>query len=101
MKEYIDQAHEIKSIKNVSFSGGEAMMHYDQLKECVAHAAGLGFNTALVTNCFWAADHDKGRGMMSGLVDAGLKQVYISLDKYHQEYVSVETVRKAMRILID
>jgi hypothetical protein len=100
MKEYMDQAKEFKTIKNIAYSGGEAFTHYNQLKECVAYATELGFNSTLVTNGFWAAD-DKGVRLMGDLVGAGLRQISISLDKYHQEYVPMETARKAVRALLD
>jgi hypothetical protein len=100
MKEYMDQAKELGTIKNIAYSGGEAFTHYAQLKECVSYAAELGFNVTLVTNGFWAGNDESVR-LMGDLVGAGLRQVSISLDKYHQEYVPVETARKAMRVLSD
>lgn len=99
MKAYMDEAKSIPGIENIAFSGGEAMMHYDQLLECVSYAANLGFNATLVTNGFWAADYDRGYEKMKTLVDAGLRQVSVSLDKYHQEFVPIQTAKKALRIL--
>ena len=98
MKEYMDQAKELATIENIAYSGGEAFTHYEQLKECVAYAAGLGFNVTIVTNGFWA-DSDEGVKLMGDLVGVGLRQVSVSLDKYHQEYVPMETARKAVRAL--
>jgi TPR repeat protein len=99
VKEYIAQAKAVGTIKNISFSGGEAIMHYDLLCECVLFAAERGFSVMLVTNGFWAADYDKGYKMMERLAKAGLGQVSVSLDKYHQEFVPLETALKALRIL--
>jgi TPR repeat protein len=101
MKEYMDQASDIKTVKNIAFSGGEAIMHFRQFLDCVSYAAGLGFNATLVTNGFWAADEKKGYRMMNTLAEAGLKQVSISVDTYHQEFVPIETERKAARILAE
>jgi hypothetical protein len=100
MKEYMDQAKELGTIETIAYSGGEAFTHYDQLKECVAYAARLGFNVTLATNGFWAGN-DEGVRLMGDLVRAGLRQVSISLDKYHQEYVPMETARRAARVLSD
>jgi hypothetical protein len=99
IKEYIKQAKEVGTIETIGFSGGEAILHYDQFLDCVSFAADLGFNVTLVTNGFWAADYDKGFKMMKRLARAGLTQVSVSLDKYHQEYVPLETARQALHIL--
>jgi hypothetical protein len=99
IKEYIRQAKAVGTVENIAFTGGEAILHYDQLLDCVSFAADSGFNVTLVTNGFWATDEDKGFKMMERLARAGLRQVSVSLDKYHQEYVPLETARRALRIL--
>jgi hypothetical protein len=99
MKDYIRQAKSAGSIRTVNFSGGEAMLHYDQLLDCVSYAAGLGLDSTLVTNGFWAVDYAQGFQKMERLAHAGLKDVSVSLDRYHQEYVPLETARAALRIL--
>jgi len=101
MKQYMDQAADLKTVKNIAFTGGEAIMHLNQFTDCVSYASKLGFNATLVTNGFWAADEKKGYQMMEMLKKAGLRQVSVSVDKYHQEFVPVETERRAIRILRD
>ena len=95
---YIQQASEIETVKNISFSGGEAIIYYDLLKECMEYALSFGLYSTLVTNGFWAADIDKGYKQIAGLVRCGLRQMSISVDKFHQEFVSVHTVNNAMTI---
>jgi hypothetical protein len=98
MKGYIRQASEIGTFDTVGFSGGEAILHFGQLKECVAYASSFGFRATLVTNGFWGRNGGRGTEMISELVDAGLKSVSFSVDKFHQEFVPLETVASAMRI---
>lgn len=99
VKDYIRQAKEM-GIKTVSFSGGEAIMHYDELKECMAYAKSLDMPSTLVSNGFWGKDYEKGYEMLSGLTAAGLNALSISVDKFHQEYVPYESVRNAIKIAL-
>ena len=98
IKEYLKQAADMGTFKTVGFSGGEAILHFDQLKECTARARDFGFRVTLVTNGFWGRDYAKGLSMMTELVEAGLKSVSFSVDKFHQEFVPVETLINAMNI---
>lgn len=98
IKNYIRQAAEIETVKTISFSGGEAILYYEQLKECMEYAKGFGLRTTLVTNGFWAKNYEKGYEMIKGLVDAGMTDMSISVDKYHQEFVPIESVKNAICI---
>jgi MoaA/NifB/PqqE/SkfB family radical SAM enzyme len=98
MKEYIKQAAEIGTFETVGFSGGEAILHFDHLRDCAEYASSFGFRVTLVTNGFWGQNRERGTKMISELVDAGLKSVSFSVDKFHQEFVPIETVSSAMRI---
>jgi hypothetical protein len=98
MKDYIRQASKIGTFTTVGFSGGEAMLHFDQLKDCMEYASSFGFRTTLVTNGFWGREREQGRKMIAELAEAGLKSVSFSVDKFHQEFVPIETVSGAMRI---
>ncbi|MDR3239440.1 MAG: radical SAM protein [Clostridiales bacterium] len=98
MKEYIRQANEIGTFNTVSYSGGEAILYYGQLKECMEYAKSFGMKSTLVSNGFWGADYDKGYEMMKGLKNAGLSDISISVDQFHQEYVPLEAVKNAIRI---
>lgn len=99
MKDYMRQAAELGTVTTVSFSGGESIIYYDQLKECIEYAKSLGFRSTLVSNGFWAKDYEQGYKKIKGLVDVGLSALSISVDKYHQEFVPIESVKNAIRII--
>ena len=98
IKDYIRQAHELGGIRIIAFTGGEAIMYFEQLRECMACAHEFGMKTTLVTNGFWARDVQRGIEMMRELAASGLSKVSFSVDSYHQEYVSYETVASAVKI---
>ncbi|NMB92821.1 MAG: radical SAM protein [Flexilinea flocculi] len=98
VKDWIRQAADLGTVKSIGFSGGEAILYYDDLRECVAFAHQYGLYSTLVSNGFWAADLEKGRSLLGGLVKDGLKHLSLSVDQFHQEYVPLESVRNAMRL---
>jgi hypothetical protein len=98
VKDYIRQAHERGDVKTISFSGGEAVLHYNDLRDSMKYAQELGLKSTLVTNGFWGSDVAKGYEMLKGLVEVGLQDVSMSVDRFHQEYVPIESVRNAIRI---
>lgn len=98
MKDYIGQAKKIGTFRTVAFTGGEAILYYEQLKSCIACAHGLGFEATLVSNGFWGANYEKGFEMIKGLAEAGLTHLSLSVDQFHQEYVPITSVKNAIRI---
>jgi len=98
VKDLIGQAAKLGTVKSIGFSGGEAVLYYDDLRECVACARQYGLYSTLVSNGFWAADLEKGRALLGGLVKEGLRHLSLSVDQFHQEYVPLESVRNAMRL---
>ena len=96
MKDYIRQAYEIGTFKTIAFSGGEAMLYYEQLRDCIAYAHSFGFDTTLVSNGFWAANYEEGFETLKGLVEAGLTHLSLSVDQFHQEYVPLQSVKNAI-----
>lgn len=98
VKDYIQQASELETMKQIAFTGGEAIIYYNVLKECMEYAKSLGMSSTLVSNGFWGKDYDAGFQKMKGLKEAGLKHISLSMDKFHQEYVPVESMRNAIMI---
>lgn len=98
IKNYISQAKEIGTFRTIGFSGGEAILYYEQLKEIMEYAFSLGFRSTLVTNGFWGRDVNRGYQMISGLVEAGLSKLSISVDRFHQEFIPIDSVKSALRI---
>ncbi len=98
VKSYIRQASEIGTIRLISFTGGETILCLSELKECICYAHRLGFEVSLVSNGFWGADYQKGHALMESLIQDGLSRITISADKFHQEYIPIQSVKNAIRI---
>jgi hypothetical protein len=98
VKDYIRQAAEIKTVEHIAFTGGEAIIYFDVLRECMEYAKSLGLYSTLVSNGFWAKNYDEGYKKIAALKESGLRSISLSIDKFHQEFVPVESVRNALEI---
>lgn len=69
----VDEAHAL-GLEQLHFLGGEPMARRD-LEPMVAHAAGLGINTRVITNGMLAP-----RQRLESLIDHGLHELMVSVD---------------------
>lgn len=80
----------------LSLSGGEIFLHYERLLEYCTLAKSLGGYTTLITNCFWARSEEVAEKMLKPLVDADLRVLGISFDKFHSPFISPDRVGNAI-----
>ncbi|MFT4954883.1 MAG: MoaA/NifB/PqqE/SkfB family radical SAM enzyme [Brevundimonas sp.] len=98
----IDEAALITpAIRTIVFTGGEALVHPEDIETLVERAADLDFETRIVTNGFWGKHPEKGRRLLSRLRFAGLTSLNFSADKYHLEFQPASTLRSAITIARD
>jgi len=82
--------------EEVHIGGGEPFLDFDRLRAIVAAArdaglAGIGY---VETSGFWATSDDLARQRLRELAGAGMMQLSISADPYHQEFVPPEPVQR-------
>ncbi|MGW8178469.1 MAG: radical SAM/SPASM domain-containing protein [bacterium] len=90
----INEAKELGA-KWVSLTGGEPFLEYGLLKQLLGHAAGLGLQTEVVTNGYWARYPETTETIIRELVGLGWTALNLSIDDFHQEYVPLEHARNA------
>ncbi|MCL2718858.1 MAG: radical SAM protein [Lachnospiraceae bacterium] len=88
--EWIKQIANSKSIKRVSFLGGEPFLCFNELINYIKFANSLGLLTTIVTNGYWAQTEEKVDSILREL--AGLDSMIVSSDKYHLEFVDKKIV---------
>jgi hypothetical protein len=86
----LDQAVQLGSIRQIYFEGGETFVYYPILIAAVRRAA-RHFNTAIVTNGYWATSIEEAFSWLSRLAGAGLQRVDFSLDEDHGVGLGVAT----------
>ena len=82
-------------LRLVVFTGGEPFLIGDDLKKAVAYASRHGVLTRIVTNAYWATTKENAIEILQDLKQAGLTELNISCDDFHQEFVPLENIRNA------
>ena len=77
----------------VCFSGGEPFLNFTELAAMIARASRNGARVSCVTNGFWAVSAAAAREKLAVLKRAGLDNLVISTDKFHQRFVPLAKVR--------
>lgn len=95
LRGWLEEAAQIKRIKAVCFTGGEPFLVYNTLKEASSLAHDLGFKVSMVTNGYWATSMPRAMELLKGL--SHLDLMTISFDRYHLEFLSLETLKTAIR----
>lgn len=96
----IDQVYEIPSVKVVVLTGGEPTLHRG-LKEIIKYAYNQGFTVRLVTNAWWAYSEKEAYRFVDELASSGLKEINISYDDFHLEYIPEKYILNAIKASCD
>jgi hypothetical protein len=83
------------SIKQVIFSGGEALLLKEDLHEALVLSTSLGLTTRLVSNGFWGKRQSTAEVFAESLMGSGLVELNISTGLDHQQFVPKESVVQA------
>lgn len=83
------------SVEMVAFTGGEPFLLGKQLISAVAAARQRGFVTRVVTSAYFAKTPEMAARKLGPLRDAGLCEVSISWDDFHEEFVDFSCVYNA------
>ena len=95
MIEIVDEVYSFGKLELVVFTGGEPFLLGDDLLDSVKYCAKKGLLTRIVTNAFWARTPEVARDTMKSYKEAGLKEINLSCDDYHQEFIPLERIKYA------
>lgn len=101
-KRVIDEAADLPELKGdrVHVSGGESFLNYEEMIALFTHAHRDGFaNVGATTNAFWAINDDVAERKCEELANAGVTYLEVSIDYWHQPYVSARRVRCLLRAM--
>ncbi|SOC03435.1 radical SAM protein [Rhodobacter maris] len=90
---YVDQLAAMPEIRFIDISGGEPMLHPQEVTALIEHIKRRGKSVRLTTNGFWAATPRRAEEMLRHLKAAGLDAVGLSLDKWHLDYLPASIAR--------
>lgn len=102
MKSYCRSAVEFyPSIKLVVLTGGECMMLGNDLYDIIFYINTLGVKSRIVTNAYWARDFRTAYKCLSKLKEYGLTEINFSTGDDHQEFVSFDNIKNAVRASLE
>lgn len=93
---YIRQAAGDKKFKEISISGGEALLYQEEVEEIIALSRSYNFITGLTTNGFWAKSIEDAFRVLSILKNTGLSKLTISTDEFHAAYISLQNIENLL-----
>ena len=84
------------TIKLVAFTGGEPFLVGADLVSFIREASLRGFTTRVVTSAYFGTTPERADAKIQEVVHAGLNELSISWDDFHEEFVSSESVRNVV-----
>ncbi len=84
-------------IRAISFTGGEPLLASKQLQVISKGASDAGIKCGVVTSAYWATSEEKAETIVKSL--PGINVWDISVDSFHEEFVSLDKVHLAYRVL--
>lgn len=72
--------------RGLCITGGEPFLHYKEIAALIAEAKTFGLRTSIVTGAGWARGESPARARIAAMVEAGLDDLCISWDQYHEVF---------------
>ena len=94
------QAFKELTLRVIIFAGGEPMLLGETLYKAIRLCKQNRVGTRIVTNAYWGANREHARKKLQELKDAGLDELNISMDDYHDPYIRQEAVKNAYEIAL-
>ena len=95
MTDIIDKVYTYGKLELVVFTGGEPFLLGKDLLNGVKYCTEKGLITRIVTNAFWAKSPEIAKKTMRTYKDAGLTEINLSCDDYHQEFIPLDNIKNA------
>jgi hypothetical protein len=83
IREVMGEAEKLGTVTEVYYEGGEPFLYYPLLIEGLRLARERGFDTGVVTNCYWATAVEDAELWLGPLRDAGVNLLSLSDDEFH------------------
>lgn len=72
----------------------------DDLLQAVRYCAKKGLKTRIVTNDFWAKTPATAKRIIKKYINAGLTEINLSCDDYHQEFIPLDRIKFANEVCV-
>lgn len=92
----IEQACNSPAIDTISLSGGEALIRYRLVLNCLRMAKEHGKPATLVSNGFWGQNIKRANSTLRQLKESGLRALTLSFDEFHQDNLKVQRIKNIL-----
>jgi hypothetical protein len=101
IRDLLTQARRLGTVEWIYFEGGEPFLYYPVLVEGLRLARDQGFETGVVTNCYWATAHEDAALWLGPLAETGIGDLSVSADTFHHGETDVSPADTAARAAAD
>jgi len=96
--ELIKEAGNLSYINNITFTGGEVFLYFDDLVEFASLCKKYNLNLTCVTNGYIGLDYENAYKKMQLLKRNGLHNLVISYDEFHNKFLDIKAIKNLIRI---
>lgn len=96
--DFLQQTVAVGTIKEVCAEGGESFTRYDVLLHFLRQATALGLKASALTNASWVRSRRQAEQQIAELMGAGLANLGISTDQWHQQFIPVSRVDTLLEV---
>ena len=98
VRRYLGDVTSNHIVNEVGFFGGEPLLHFNLLVSLIEEVKRYDIpKIGLPTNGYWGKDDLIAKKYALKLKEAGLNQIGFSVDVFHQKFISLDIVRRAIR----
>lgn len=98
VRRYLEDITSSYNIQEVGFFGGEPLLNLNLIVSLIEEVKKFGISKiGLPTNGFWGKNDSTAKEYAEKLKEAGLYRIGFSADAFHQEFISLDVVRRAIR----
>jgi hypothetical protein len=95
---FLDQVQAVGTVTGVCAEGGESFTRYDVVLHFLRAATARGLTGSALTNASWVESRAQAQERIAELMAAGLTNLGISTDQWHQRSVPVERVDTLLEV---
>lgn len=90
--DFVAQVAALEGVTGVCGEGGESFTEYDLLLHFLRRATEHGLTAGALTNASWVSSRKRAESRVAEMMAAGLTNLGVSTDEYHQKSVPVQRV---------
>jgi hypothetical protein len=98
VKRYLEEISSSYIIDEVGFFGGEPLLNFELVVSLIEEVKRFDIpKIGLPTNGYWGKNELIAKEYALKLKKAGLYRISFSVDAFHQEFISIDTIKRAIR----